>query len=269
MKSPIRSLLIICLWMHPSYDMDAKKSNDFVLCTWNIGHFSNGSKHFSMIGVEEYKKQLELYRSFIYSEVCPDIITVNEYNHVFCGNDTKNKTYHTSLLLFNHFRYKKIGSQYTGICNAVFSNVKIRRSHFVFFESHKKTVGDDNIKTRENYYIESDLYIGGKKVKLVCLHLLFSSRIAEKYQMNQMEELINHYSDTERVILCGDWNTGIYSSLTNAGYLLANDGSLKTFPSKGYALDNIAVKGLDISDIRMVRTELSDHYPLMCRISLK
>ena len=71
------------------------------------------------------------------------------------------------------------------------------------------------------------------------------------------------------MIVCGDWNTEIYSLLKNAGYALANDGSLKTFPSKGYALDNIAVKGLEISDVRMIKTDLSDHYPLVCRISLK
>ena len=69
--------------------------------------------------------------------------------------------------------------------------------------------------------------------------------------------------------MCGDWNTETYSSLKNAGYIFANDGSLKTFPSKGYALDNIVVKGLEISDVRMIKTDLSDHYPLVCRISLK
>lgn len=42
-----------------------------------------------------------------------------------------------------------------------------------------------------------------------------------------------------------------------------------TFPSKRTSLDNIAVKGLEISDVRMVKTKLSDHYPLVCRISLE
>lgn len=268
MKVRLFFLLQLIFWSFPIC-VEAKKPNDFVLCTWNIGHFSNGSKHFSMIGVGEYKKQLEQYRSFIYNELCPDVITINEYNHVFCGNDTKNKTYQTSSLLFDQFKYKKIGSQYTGICNAVFSNIKIRKSHFVFFDSHKKIDGDDTTKTRENYYIESDIYIDGKKVKLVFFHLLFSSKVGGVFQQKQIEELICHYRNTKRVILCGDWNTNTYTALRDAGYLLANDGSLRTFPGKGYALDNIAVKGLEISNVQMIKTGLSDHYPLKCKISLK
>ena len=255
--------------MYP-FSMDARKSNDFVLCTWNIGHFSNGSKPYSLIKIDDYTKQLELFKSLIYSEVHPDVITINEYNRVFCGEDTADNKYLTSSLLFDQFKYMIIGPQhYWGICNAVFSNLKMKNCHLIYFESHKKTDGDDFTKARENYYIESDLYIDGEKVKLVCLHLLFSWKIAEVYQNKQIEELINHYQDTERVILCGDWNTGIYSTLKNAGYTLANSGSLQTFPSKGYPLDNIAVKGLDISDAWIVKTDLSDHFPLICRVSLK
>ena len=259
------SIILLCLF--PCFS-DAQKSNDFVLCTWNIGHFSNGSKPYSLIS-NNYRQQLQSYRSLIYDEICPDVIAINEYNIVFCGEDKEDNPYQTSSLLFDNFKKKVIGPQhYWGICDAVFSNIKIKQSRFIYFESHKNTDGDDFTKSRENYFIESDLYIHGKKVKLVCLHLLFSNKVAEVFQQNQIEELVNRYTNAKRVIVCGDWNTEIYSSLKNAGYTLANDGSLKTFPSKSEALDNIAVKGLKISDVRVVRTALSDHYPLMCRISL-
>lgn len=261
-------LLLISTCLYP-FSMNAKKTNDFVLCTWNIGHFSNGSKPYSLITTSDYINRLDLFRSIIYKEVHPDILSINEYNRVFCGEDTIENKYLTSSLLFDQFENKIIGPyHYWGICNAVFSNLKMKNCRFIYFESHKNTEGDDFTKMRENYYIESDLYIDGKKVKLVCLHLLFSWKIAEIYQKNQMEELINRYRETKRVILCGDWNTCIYFSLKEAGYTLANNGSLMTFPSKGYPLDNIAVKGLEISDVRMVETKLSDHYPLVCRISL-
>ena len=145
----------------------------------------------------------------------------------------------------------------------------MRKTRPIYFESQKNTDGDDVVKSRENYYYESDLYIQGKKVKLVFFHLLFSNKVEEVYQQRQIQELIKRYSTTERVILCGDWNTETYTALMDAGYELANDGLLKTFPGNAEALDNVAVKGLKIIDVRMIKTSLSDHYPLICRLSLK
>lgn len=262
-----RIILIGCLLLPLS--LYAEKGKDVILCTWNIGHFSNGSKPHSLIDINNYQKSLELYKSFIYNDICPNVITLNEYNCVFCGEDNVHNPYQTSSMLFNGFTEEIIGPKCWGICNAIFSNNRLARSRVIYFESQKSIVGDDIVKSRENYFIECDLYIRGKKVKLVSLHLLFSSKVKEIFQQNQIEELINRYKKTDRVILCGDWNTQIYSSLKNAGYELANDGSLRTFPSKGYALDNIAAKGLQILDVRMIKTSLSDHYPLICKLSLK
>ena len=268
MKGPIISLLIFCLWLLPDF-IDAKKSNDFVLCTWNIGHFSNGARAYSLIDVAKYEESLADYRSVIYDEIHPAVITINEYNIVFCGKENENNPYKTSSLLFDGFKKSIIGPQCWGICNAVFSNLKMSKSRSIYFESQKNTAGDDVVKSRENYFIESDIVVSGKKVKMVCFHLLFSQEVGYIYQQNQIAELINYYKDNKRVIMCGDWNTETYSSLKAAGYTLANDGSFKTFPSKKYALDNIAVKGLEIAEVKMVKTDLSDHYPLVCRISLK
>ena len=262
------SCILLSLWLFPS-SLEAKKTHQFVLCTWNIGHFSNGSKPYSMINVIDYKRYLEKYRLLIYNEVHPDVITVNEYNRDFCGDGIVDDRFQTSSLLFNNFEKMIIGPQhYWGICNAVFSNLKIKNSTIIYFESHKKTDGDDFTKSRENYYIESDLFVNKKRIKLVCFHLLFSRKVDEIYHKKLIEELISHYEKMERVILCGDWNTVYYSALREAGYSLANDGSFKTFPSKSYSLDNIVVKGLKINNVRMIKTDLSDHYPLVCDISL-
>ena len=69
--------------------------------------------------------------------------------------------------------------------------------------------------------------------------------------------------------MCGDFNTTDYSKLKIAGYSLANNGSFKTYYKEKWALDNIVAKGVKISDVRIVKTELSDHYPLICHISIK
>lgn len=248
--------------------VEAKKKRDFVLCTWNIGHFSNGSKPYSLIKPNSYEESLRLYRSFLYNEISPDVICVNEYNRVFSGEGNGMNSYLTSSLLFNEFKRKFVGSSLPPICNALFSNIRIRKPRIFYFESLNRPENGISFKIRDNYYIETDLYLSGNKVKLVFFHLLYLSEIPETLQRIQIQELVEMYDKTDKVILCGDWNTGKYSLLKDAGYVLANDGSFKTYPSKGYPLDNIAVKGMEISDVRMINTNLSDHNPLVCRISL-
>lgn len=261
---------ILCLYsIYCSVWAENIEKKSYTIATWNIGHFSNGAKSYSMIDVATYNESLAKYRTLIYDDIRPDVMTVNEYNVVFCGKDTENTPYKTSSLLFDGFNKNVIGSKCLAVCNAIFSKIKMGSPRTVDFVSQKNIEGDDFVRSRENYFIESELKLNGKKVKLVCMHLLFSSKVDEIYQQKQIEELISYYKNRKRVIICGDWNTEALSSLKDAGYKLANDGSLKTYPLKKSALDNIAVKGLDVSDVRVVKTNLSDHYPLVCRVSLK
>ena len=244
-----------------------KEANDFVLCTWNIGHFSNGSNPNSLIDQNNYEEFLHQYKAFIYEEICPDIMCINEYNYLFC-REGNGDNYATSSLLFGDYKANVVGPQYNPICNAVFSNFRIIYHRIRFFDSLMDLGRDLGLRLNRNYSIETDLSVNGKIIKLVCFHLAFSSKHPELLQSCQIQELINNYKETEYVILCGDWNTGRYSLLKEAGYVLANDGAFKTFPSKGYILDNIAVKGLSITDVHMIETKLSDHNPLICRISI-
>jgi endonuclease/exonuclease/phosphatase (EEP) superfamily protein YafD len=161
-----------------------------------------------------------------------------------------------------------------GICNALFSNLKIldnEEDKFYYSISQKSVKADERTSNRENYFLESEFVWKGIVIKIVCVHVLFSRKVSGVYQQAQIRELIDRYSHYERVIICGDWNTGNnnYKLLQEAGFTLANDGKIVTYPSKNYPLDNIAVKGLKISDVRAVETDLSDHYPLVCKISLE
>jgi endonuclease/exonuclease/phosphatase (EEP) superfamily protein YafD len=111
-----------------------------------------------------------------------------------------------------------------------------------------------------------DLYVNGVVVKLICAHTTSS---AIKICRAQINELIQKFEKNERVIMCGDWNTTNFSQFKKAGYSMANDGTKITYPSKSYALDNIVAKGVEITDVKVVKTDLSDHYPLVCRITIK
>lgn len=244
-----------------------KDKSEIVMATWNMGFFSNGATSRSNINVADYESKLRQYRSIIYDSIHPDIISINEYNRVFMGKDNERNKYVTSTLLFDKFVEKMIGPR-RGVCNALFSKKQLQNSHVTYLESHKKMDGDNFVKNRKNYYIVSDITLGGKTVKLVSVHILFSHKIPRVVQQYQIEELIEKFKKYDRVIICGDWNTNNYSLLKKAGYTLANNG-LVTFPKSKNSLDNIVVKGLIITDVRVIKTDLSDHYPLVCKISIK
>ncbi len=262
------SFLFLSFQFYPIKTENKRDKSGITVATWNIGYFSNGVSGLSYIKTADYKMKLKEYRSIIYDSIHADIISINEYNRVFTGKDNENNKYVTSSLLFNQFDEKVMGPR-KGIRKALFSKHKLNRTRFKYLEGHKRVIGNDSVKMRHSYYIASDITLGGKNVKLVCVHLLFSRMNPGVVQTYQIEELIKKYRKYDRVIMCGDWNTSNYSQLKKAGYTLANDGSLITYPSKKTPLDNIAVKGVRLSDVRVIKTKLSDHYPIVCRITIK
>lgn len=250
----------------------AEKKNDFTLATWNIGHYSNGVKSYSTIDITTDKQILDRYRSFLYKTISPDIIAINEYSKEYY-KDKEGQRHLSSEELFDGFRWRIEGPQEMGICNALFSNFiltnNVKENIFYYSKSQKNVKSDERTSNRENYFMESEFVWKGQPIKIVIVHLLFSRNVSGVYQQAQIRELIDRYSQYERIIICGDWNTGNYKLLKEAGFTLANNGKIVTFPSKNYPLDNIAVKGLKISEVQAIPTDLSDHYPLVCKISLE
>ena len=188
--------------------------------------------------------------------------------------DAEGNGHLSSKELFDGFKWQIEGPQEMGICNALFSNLLIvdnryGNSNFIYSNSQKNIKSDEHTSNRENYFLESEIVWKGELIKIVSVHLLFSRNVSGVYQQAQMQELIDKYGKYKRVIICGDWNSGNYSVLQKAGFTLANNGKIVTFPSKNYPLDNIAVKGLKISEVQAIPTDLSDHYPLVCKISLE
>ena len=263
------SSFIMLFWSFGVYHVMAKgkqKKSKIVIATWNIGHFSNGKSGRSYITSADYDKKLKDYRTLIYDSIHPDIISINEYNRVFMGKDNEENENVTSSVLFDQYEDKVVGPR-KGFRKALFSKLKLKNNHLIYFNCQKSFEKDEDIKNATSYYIESTVYINGNKVKLVSVHLMFSRKIPRVVQQLQIEELIKTYDRNKRVVIFGDFNTGDYSQLKKAGYTLANDGKLVTFPEKETPLDNIAAKGLTISEVRVIKTDLSDHYPIMCKVS--
>ncbi len=239
------------------------KTKSFTIATWNIGHFANGTSPNSLIKGEDYGKKLELYR-MLFEDMDADILCLNEYSESF-GSDSKGVERKTREVLLNNYEKIAEGNQVGLSCNAFFSHFNITKVERHEFKSTTEFV-KELPRAANYYYLSCDLRYKRKTVKIVCAHTISSnSSLCQK----MIAEIIEAYNNYDRVVLCGDWNTGNYRKFIEAGYSLGNDGAFKTYPQKSFPLDNIMVKGLKINEVRMIRTDLSDHCPLICNISLK
>lgn len=249
------------------YIKPAKKNgNSIRLATWNIGHFSMGSKPYSTIDSISVQLKSKEYKDFIDKTIRADIIGINEYSQLFYEDKTKQIP--TKSILFDKYRNQIEGPLILYTCNSVFSNVKLKKSKIVEFKCNRYFTKDLKISNRRSYYIESEFSLCGEKVILVCVHVLFSRKYPYEVQQNLIKELLDNYINCDKVILIGDFNTSDLRQFKKKGYVIANDGSIVTYPSKKYALDNIVAKGINISNVYTIETELSDHYPLVCEVSI-
>lgn len=268
-----KSVFIACVGLLLMQDLHTNaqpsspsKDNSVVLATWNIGHFSKGSKRNSTITADIYEGKLSAFRDIIYKNLSPDILCINEFSTGF-GQDEAEEEQSSVSVLFDGFKIKEVFEQIDYCCNAIFSNFKIRHVKKKNFKCSQSYINE--IPTADNYYYVSGVIkIRNEKIRIVCTHLIPKVDNAE-LRSKQIGELIDLHNRYDKVIMCGDWNTSIFTAFKNAGYSLANDKEIVTFPSKSSFLDNIITKGLKISDVRAIETDLSDHYPLVCKISIE
>ena len=266
-------LALICVLGYQSFAQDDSKNtfaknedSGIVLCTWNIAHYYAYGSAKNVIDGAIYEEKLKAFRTVLYDSINADIISLNEYSSNF-GVDKTRVAHKSAVVLFDKYKTKyEGGATRRGIAhNAMYSNVRMREFKKRPFEFIKTTKYKKSHK--DFYYLTSDMFIDGKTVKLVCVYLTHSKKDPSLVQ-GQISELIEAFKGEERVVICGDFNTSNYSKFKKAGYTLANDGSIVTFYKTFKPLDNIVTKGVRISEVRTVKTELSDHYPLVCRLSI-
>lgn len=278
MKKSIRRVLLIvllltCVFLYRSFaNTDCSNKNiknsdsGIVLCTWNLAHYYAYGSAKNVIDGAIYDSKLKAFREVVYDSIRADVLSLNEYSQGF-GVDKKGVLRPSADVLFNRYRTKyEGGAVKKGVGhNAVYSNVGTKRIKKKVFQYNKTTKYKNSY---DYYYVTADINIDGEKVKFVCVYLIHSSKDPSLVQ-GQIAELIELFKNERRVVMSGDFNTSNYSKFKRAGYSMANDGSIVTFPKTSKPLDNIVAKGVKISDVRTVKTELSDHYPLICRLSIK
>ena len=248
-------------------EMEPEETRDgFVIAQWNIGHYNFGKTQNSNITPDSFAGQYLLYQQML-SSINADLLAICEYSAVF-GTDSSGERGSLSTL-FSSYPYYFEGHQANYACNALFSQEKLEN-----IESHSF----ENLKTKY-YYISADFPYGGITIKVISTHLAFND-VNDDYALSQIKELIEIAKDYKYVVMMGDWNikdVNNYSLFVDAGYALANHGrfgDFETFSRKkaanarNYILDNIMVKGLTISDVRVIKQDLSDHYPLIASVAL-
>lgn len=242
------------------------------IATWNIGHFSNGAHDYSSITSSNYSSKLAQYRQLLYNNIKADVIALNEYNYWFLTS-----VHSAQDVLFNNYGFRAYSDPFQYSYNMIYSNIYIDNIGCHPYECLiGETIADPSaINATDYYYIAADLWMGGHKVKLISTHLAFDRTRDGVLQGKQLDELLNLYGGEERIIILGDMNLksttwSAYDNLINAGFSLANDGTLITTAAS--PLDNIIYRGVTLSDISVedsaLTDSLSDHKPISATLKL-
>ncbi len=233
----------------------------FTVATWNIGHFSLGVSSVSKLPAAEGDKWREAYRTFI-DPVGARIMLVEEYSPYM---DTE-KTLRTPETVFGGYQLALEGSSGGGgHVNSIFANdCTLTDSGVYAYNCHFQN-------TNFHYMLAT---IDGLETLVIATHLEPDwPKNHVEMRSQQISQLLEAVGDFPRVIIGGDWNVDSvdeWKPLANAGFTLANDGSMKTWiawnPKE--AIDSIIVKGFAVSDMRVHSDgRLSDHCMFSCSLT--
>ena len=225
---------------------------------WNLGHLSLGKSNCTAINASEIDSFASSYHSLLDS-MDVDFYGICEYEPYFSKEGGS-----TRQILFEAFPYFFEGNKSGYNCNALFSDIPLYHS----------MTGSYSQATQERYFVESTVKINGQDVKIVETHLDWDEgENGARSRESQIKQLIEAYSQKPYVIIAGDFNVSDakkeYDPFITAGFQLANDGSLCTYPADKptVAIDNILFRGFSLDSIKVISApHLSDHCLLYCKL---
>ena len=245
----------------------------FTVASWNIGHYANGNANSTRIADSDYETKSQEYQAYI-EGLGADVLCVNEYSRLFTPSNPAERA-----LFAERPPIYFAGEQRHFSCNAVFSNLPLRNITVHNFECNQgvELLYSSTNKAEYYYYITAELVVGNETVHFVFTHLAFDEdRSPDTVCQAQIAELIDLYRDVDHVVMMGDWNAYhkfYFDPFADAGYSLGNYGEILTCTGSAtggleWAVDDIIVKGLTISNFRAVNTSLSDHIAVVATVSL-
>ena len=253
--------------------MSADCPSTFKVATWNIGHFANGNAKDSKITDADYETKSAAYRDYL-TGLGADILCLNEYSRQFTKSHTAKEA-----LFAEEPPVSFIGEQRHFSCNAVYSKLPLQNLQVHEYECNKDAVllYSNTNQAYYYYYVTGELVVGSETVHFVFTHLAFDEdRTPDTVCQAQIDELIELYKDKEHVVMMGDWNAYHkyhYDPFADAGYSLGNYGEILTCTGSRtggleWAVDDIIVKGIEISGFQAVETGLSDHIAVVATLTL-
>ncbi len=253
--------------------MSSDCPSTFTVASWNIGHFAMGNASDTRIVDADYETKSEQYREYL-SDLDADIICLNEYSRQFTPSHAAEEA-----LFAERPPIYFAGEQRHFSCNAVYSGLPLRNITVHDYECNKDAVllYSQSNKAYYYYYVTAELVIGTETVHFVFTHLAFDEdRTPDTVCMAQIAELIELYKDVDHVVMMGDWNAyhkELFDPFADAGYTLGNYGEILTCNGSRtggleWAVDDIIVKGLSMTDFRAVNTGLSDHIAVVATLTL-
>jgi endonuclease/exonuclease/phosphatase family metal-dependent hydrolase len=264
----------------------------FRVIQWNIGGFSKGASYESTYDQhpEEYAADLPVWKQTI-NDMDADILCCCEYNDVMKkgtngASDVIARDEIFSLYENAYIKPKPSATSY--MQTAIFSHL-----------AAKSSVKTEYVNTVQagRYYEVNRYTIDGHDVWVIATHLDWNQgEHGADYRQEQMEALMAFAADKTHVIICGDFNVGAgtdetarqngsleFDQWASAGFKMANHGYLGDF-NTGHStysvLDNIIVKGFDVSNIKVYdgdnaknvsqeqTHQLSDHAAIGCTLTM-
>ena len=215
--------------------------------TYNIGAYTYGSA-----GTIDESVVVPQCRAFFTDEDC-DIVAL-------CENKTSLDTHTSDEAIYDYLYPYKI--------NAI--NTTAIKSRFILTNTGSGTFTGDT----QRPYVYGTVYINGKEIFLMCVHLSPSSSETRAAEYAELFEILENH---ETFIVFGDFNADSataqneYNLILAQGYHVANGGYLgliNTYGTTTEYLDNIFTS----SDITIAKTYVpnvydkmpSDHLPLVC-----
>lgn len=238
------------------------------VASYNVGHFADGKAYNPTYAEEE----LQDFRNVL-AELKADVLLISENDLYFDSGNTM-EIYN---VLYRLFGYYNTHTKYEYNCNAICADYEL------------KNVGAKAFTTKQQYryFYYADIVINGKFIHLVVTQLDFYDVDKRKAQI---EELIAHANQYEYCIIGGDMNPSVsvngaypdgyvgneqysidYGMWLDAGYNIANGdyfGVMNTLKEKendvAFPWDNIITSSnIQIKGVEVVKSEMSDHYPIV------
>ena len=249
-------------------------ADSFGFATWNVGHFAGGLSNRSAIAARQVPEMSARYRALlVHADV--RVLGVCEHSRAFAADGTAE----AAKTAFADFGGRELGKPCGWQENAFYWN------GCELLESGRYDFPLRRDKAQCHWM---RLKIFGRAVCFVEAHCDWRTTAGRPRhdRHEQLDFLVRTFAAEPRIVIAGDFNTVVtdattgkdrdapeeYEVFRKAGFKAAHWGELKTWPAKSprQCLDNVFVKGLAISEVKVLKdAALSDHALVRCTLSFE